>query len=69
MSLDYLKESHRIRVINILSKNISDEDKLRLLKVHLVSEPYFRTFGYDPAWLTRRIFEDFKKTGDENGKF
>lgn len=63
MSLDYLEESHRTQVVDILSKDISDEDKLRLLKVHLISDPYYRTFGYEPAWLTRRIFDDFKKSG------
>lgn len=63
MSLHYIDEPHRSEIVSILSQDIPDEDKLRLLKLYLISEPYFKHFSDEPSWLTREIFNDFKRNG------
>ena len=63
MSLHYIDEPHRSKIVDILSQNLPDEDKLRLLKLYLISEPYFKHFSEEPTWLTREIFKDFKING------
>jgi len=63
MSLHYIDEPHRSKVVDILSQNIEKEDKLLQLKLYLISEPYFKHFTSEPAWLTREIYKDFKRNG------
>lgn len=63
MSLHYIDEPHRSKVVDILSQNIGEENKLQQLKVYLVSEPYFKHMNSEPAWLTREIYKDFKRNG------
>ena len=63
MSLHYIDEPHRSKVVDILSQNLPDEDKLQRLKLYLISEPYFKHFSDEPSWLTREIFKDFKRNG------
>mgnify|MGYP001338713735 CR=1 FL=1 len=39
----------------------TDERKYLNLKLYLISEPYFKHFTSEPAWLTRDIIKDFNK--------
>jgi len=68
MSLQYIDEPYRTEIVEILSDNADSEILYQRLKVYLISEPYFKHFTSEPAWLTKEIIKDFKK-GDENGEF
>ena len=66
MSLHYIDEPYRTKIVDILSDTADSEILYQRLKVYLISEPYFKHFTSEPAWLTKEIIKDFKK-GDENG--
>jgi hypothetical protein len=68
MSLHYIDEPYRTKIVDILSDTADSEILYQRLKVYLISEPYFKHFTSEPAWLTKEIIKDFKK-GDENGEF
>jgi len=68
MSLHYIDEPYRTKIADILSDTADSEILYQRLKVYLISEPYFKHFTSEPAWLTKEIIKDFKK-GDENGEF
>mgnify|MGYP001196011223 FL=1 len=59
MSLNYIEEPYREKIINILSTDDSDEKKYQKLKLYLISEPYFKHFTSEPSWLTKEIIKDF----------
>ena len=61
MSIHYIDEPHRQRVIDILSTDDSDDTKQSKLKLYLLKENYFKKFSKEPTWLTRQIITDFKK--------
>ena len=61
MSIHYIEEPYRQKVIDILSTDKDDDNKFMELKLYLISEPYFKHFASEPAWLTKDIINDFKK--------
>tara|TARA_B100001287_G_C22174199_1_gene296140 strand:- start:20 stop:205 length:186 start_codon:yes stop_codon:yes gene_type:complete len=61
MSIHYIDEPYRTKVIEILSSDDNDETKQLNLKLYLISEPYFKHFTSEPAWLTKEIINDFNK--------
>ena len=61
MSLHYIEEAYRQKIIDIISTDDNDEKKYLNLKLYLISEPYFKHFTSEPAWLTKEIIKDFKK--------
>ena len=61
MSIHYIDEPYRGKVIDILSTDDTDEKKYLNLKLYLISEPYFKHFTSEPAWLTKEIINDFNK--------
>lgn len=61
MSLHYIDEPYRAEIVNILSSTDSEENRLQQLKLYLISTPYFKHFTSEPSWLTREIYNDFKK--------
>ena len=61
MRIEYIDEPHRTKVIEILSSSDSEEIKYQNLKLYLVSEPYFKHFTPEPAWLTKEIIKDFRR--------
>jgi hypothetical protein len=61
MSLHYIDEPYRQTIIDILSADDSAESKQSKLKLYLISEPYFKHFTSEPAWLTKEIIKDFNK--------
>jgi len=61
MSLNYIEQPYRDKVIDILSTDDSDDTKQSKLKLYLISEPYFKHFTSEPAWLTKEIIKDFNK--------
>tara|TARA_B110000444_G_C18642179_1_gene502006 strand:+ start:337 stop:522 length:186 start_codon:yes stop_codon:yes gene_type:complete len=61
MSIHYIEEPYRQKVIDILSTDKDDDNKFMELKLYLISEPYFKHFTSEPAWLTKDIINDFKK--------
>ena len=61
MSLHYIDEPYRTKIVDILSDTADSEILYQRLKVYLISEPYFKHFTSEPAWLTKEIIKDFKK--------
>tara|TARA_B100001057_G_C22560136_1_gene836951 strand:- start:317 stop:502 length:186 start_codon:yes stop_codon:yes gene_type:complete len=61
MSIHYIDEPYRTKVIEILSTDDNKESKYQKLKLYLISEPYFKHFTSEPAWLTKEIVNDFNK--------
>jgi len=61
MSLHYIDEPYRQKVIDILSTDDSADIKQSNLKLYLIGEPYFKHFTSEPSWLTREIIKDFNK--------
>lgn len=61
MSIHYIDEPYRQKIVNILSTDDTDEIKYQKLKIYLISESYFKHFTSEPAWLTREIINDFNK--------
>ena len=61
MSIHYIDEPYRQKIVDILSADDTDEIKYQKLKLYLISEPYFKHFTSEPAWLTREIINDFNK--------
>ena len=61
MSIHYIDEPYRTKVIEILSTDDSKESKYQKLKLYLISESYFKHFTSEPAWLTKEIINDFNK--------
>jgi len=59
MSIHYIDEPYQKKVTEILSSQKDDEGKYLELKLYLVSEPYFKHFTSEPAWLTKEIINDF----------
>jgi len=44
MSIHYIDEPYRTKVIEILSTDDNKESKYQKLKLYLISEPYFKHF-------------------------
>lgn len=61
MSIHYIDEPYRQKIIDILSTDDTDDIKYQKLKIYLISEPHFKHFTSEPAWLTRQIIKDFKR--------
>ena len=61
MSIHYIEEPYRQKVIDILSTDKDKDSKFMELKLYLIGEPYFNHFTSEPSWLTKEIINDFKK--------
>jgi hypothetical protein len=61
MSIKYIEQPYRDKVIEILSTDDSGEHKQLKLKLYLLKENYFKKFSAEPTWLTKEIIKDFKK--------
>jgi hypothetical protein len=53
MSIHYIDEPYRQKIIDILSTDDSDDTKQSKLKLYLIAS--------EPSWLTREIIKDFNK--------
>jgi|TARA_B110000444_G_C18634169_1_gene498315 hypothetical protein len=61
MSIEYIEQPYRDKVIEILSSTDNKESIQLTLKLYLLSEDYFKKFSSEPTWLTKDIINDFKK--------
>lgn len=61
MSIEYIEQPYRDKVIEILSTEDSAEHQQLKLKLYLLKENYFKKFSAEPTWLTKEIIKDFKK--------
>ena len=61
MSIEYIEQPYRDKVIEILSSDNTKESKQSNLKLYLLKENYFKKFSTEPTWLTKEIIKDFKK--------
>jgi hypothetical protein len=61
MSIEYIEQPYRDKVIEILSSDNTKESKQSNLKLYLLKENYFKKFSAEPTWLTKEIIKDFKK--------
>ena len=61
MSIEYIEQPYRDKVIEILSTDDSVEHQQLKLKLYLLKENYFKKFSAEPTWLTKEIIKDFKK--------
>lgn len=61
MSIEYIEQPYRDKVIEILSTDDSGEHQQLKLKLYLLKENYFKKFSAEPTWLTKEIIKDFKK--------
>ena len=61
MSIHYIDEPYRHKVIDILSTDEPLEKQTLNLKLYLIGEPYFKHFTSEPSWLTKEIIRDFNK--------
>ena len=61
MSIEYIDQPYRDKIVEILSTDDSDEKKQSELKLYLLKEKYFKHFASEPTWLTKEIIKDFKK--------
>ena len=61
MSIEYIDQPYRDKIVEILSTDDSDDTKQSKLKLYLLKEKYFKHFSSEPTWLTREIIKDFKK--------
>lgn len=61
MSIEYIDQPYRDKIVEILSTDDSVENKQSALKLYLLKEEYFKHFSSEPTWLTKEIMKDFKK--------
>jgi len=61
MSIEYIEQPYRDKVIEILSTDDNAEHQQLKLKLYLLKENYFKKFSAEPTWLTKEIIKDFKK--------
>lgn len=61
MSIEYIDQPYREKIVEILSTDDSEETKQLKLKLYLLNESYFKHFSSEPTWLTKEIIKDFKK--------
>jgi len=61
MSIEYIEQPYRDKVIEILSTDDNGEHQQLKLKLYLLKENYFKKFSAEPTWLTKEIIKDFKK--------
>lgn len=61
MSIHYIEEPYRQKIVDILSTDDTDETKYMNLKLYLIGESYFKHFTSEPAWLVKEIINDFNK--------
>jgi len=61
MSIEYIDQPYRDKIVEILSTDDNDEKKQSELKLYLLKEKYFKHFSSEPTWLTKEIIKDFKK--------
>ena len=61
MSIEYIDQPYRDKIIEILSTDDSAERKQSELKLYLLKEEYFKHFSSEPTWLTKEIIKDFTK--------
>ena len=60
MSIHYIDEPYRTKIVEILSTDDDKESKYQKLKLYLISESYFKHFTSEPSWLTKEIIKDFR---------
>jgi hypothetical protein len=53
MSIEYIDQPYRDKIVEILSTDDSDETKQLKLKLYLLNESYFKHFASEPTWLTK----------------
>jgi len=61
MSIEYIDQPYRDKIVEILSTDDNDERKQSELKLYLLKEEYFKHFSSEPTWLTKEIIKDFTK--------
>jgi len=61
MSIEYIDQPYRDKIVEILSTDDTDERKQSELKLYLLKEEYFKHFSSEPTWLTKEIIKDFTK--------
>ena len=61
MSIEYIDQPYRDKIVEILSTDDSNERKQSELKLYLLKEEYFEHFSSEPTWLTKEIIKDFTK--------
>lgn len=59
--MKHIDEPYKTELLKILELNISKDDVLAKLKLYVLSEPYFKQFHSEPAWLAYELVRTYLK--------